>query len=53
MAVGANVIVKKKIEEAKLSVSEQENQISLLIAQMKSEAEKLAQAVYSLQQEIG
>lgn len=53
MAVGANVIVKKEIVEAKLSVSEQEKQIILLIAQLKSEAENLAQAVYAIQQEIG
>ena len=52
MAVGANVIVKKEIGEAKLTVSEQEKQISLLIAQLRSEAEKLAQAVYSVQQEL-
>ncbi|MEK6856629.1 MAG: prefoldin subunit alpha [Nanoarchaeota archaeon] len=52
MAVGANVIVKKKIEDAELSVKEQEKQITLFISQLKSEAEKLAQVVYSLQQEI-
>ena len=51
MAVGANVIVKKKIEEAELSIKEQEKQIILLISQLKSESEKLVQAVYSLQQE--
>lgn len=52
MAVGANVIVKKKIEDAELSIKEQEKQIVLLISQLKSEAEKLAEAVYSIQQEL-
>ena len=52
MAVGANVIVKKRIEEAELSIKEQEKQIILLISQLKSESEKLAQAVYSIQQEL-
>lgn len=52
MAVGANVIVKKKIEDAELFVKEQEKQITLVISQLRSEAEKLAQMVYSIQQEI-
>lgn len=52
MAVGANVIVKKKIDDAELSIKDQEKQIVLLISQLKSEAEKLAEAVYSIQQEL-
>ncbi len=52
MAVGANVIVKKTIEEAKESIKEQEKQIVLMVSQLNSETEKLAQAVYSMQQEF-
>ena len=52
MAVGANVMVKKKISDAEVSIKEQEKQITLFISQLKSEAEKLAQVIYSLQQEI-
>lgn len=52
MAVGANVIVKKNIEDAEIFVKEQEKQITLVISQLKFEAEKLAQVVYSLQQEL-
>jgi len=52
MTVGANVIVKKRIEDAELSIKEQEKNITLLISQLKSEAEKIAGAVYSLQQEL-
>ena len=52
MAVGANVMVKKKISDAEVSIKEQEKQITLMISQLKSEAEKLAQAVYAIQQEI-
>jgi len=53
MAVGANVIVKKNIEEAKSSIQEQEKQIILMISQLKSDTEKIVQAVYSIQQELG
>ncbi len=53
MAVGANVIVKKRMEEAELTIKDQENHIILLISQLKSEAEKLADAVNSIQHELG
>ncbi|MBI2507580.1 prefoldin subunit alpha [Candidatus Woesearchaeota archaeon] len=52
MAVGANVIVKKDIEDAKNSIRDQEKQIILMISQLKSDTEKIAQAVYSIQQEL-
>ena len=50
--IGSNVIVKKNIKEASESIQEQEKQIILMISQLKSETEKLAQAVLSLQQEL-
>lgn len=52
MAVGANVLVKKPISEAKESIQEQDKQITLMIAQLKSETEKLAEIVNSIQQEL-
>ena len=52
MAVGANVLVKKSIKEAIESIQEQEKQITLMTAQLKSETERLASYVNSLQQEL-
>ena len=52
MAVGANVIVKKKTDDAETAIKDQEKHITLVISQLRSEAEKLANAVNAIQQEL-
>ena len=52
MAVGANVIVKKKIKDAQESMEKQEKQITLMVSQLESQVSGLGNMINQLQSEL-
>ena len=52
MAVGAGIIVKKPVKEAQKLMEDQEKHITLMIAQLQAEIQRLGNIINSLQHEI-